>query len=267
MTDKVAVVTGAASGIGRALAQQLGAKGWKLALCDIDAKGLAETAQPLGAMTRALDVSKREAVEAFAAAVLEKHGHVDLVVNNAGVDLAETIADVSYADFEWLFGINFWGVVYGTKAFLPAMLKRGSGAIVNVSSVFGLVGWPSHGTYSAAKFAVRGFTEALRHELDGTGVRSICVHPGGIRTNIVRNGRFFKDAEGSATKEASVAMFDGLARTTADKAAQTILRGVERGSRRILIGPDASAIDFIVRLLPRRHFGVFRAFQRWFLRR
>ena len=262
--QKVAVVTGAGSGIGRALAKALSAKGYRLALCDIDAKGLEATAEGTGALTQVLDVSKREAVEAFAKAALERFGHVDVVFNNAGVDVAHSVADVSYEDFEWLFGINFWGVVYGTKAFLPSMIARGSGAIVNISSVFGLVGWPNHGTYCAAKFAVRGFTEALRHELRGTGVRSVCVHPGGIKTNIVRNSRYLKDHDGKIQREGAIALFDLIARTSPELAAKTIIKGLERGSSRILIGPDAAAIDFVHRLFPARYTGVFAAAIRWF---
>jgi NADP-dependent 3-hydroxy acid dehydrogenase YdfG len=263
-TQKVAVVTGAGSGIGRALAGALRAKGYQLALCDIDPKGLEATAAGTGALTQVFDVANRGAVEAFARATLERFGHVDLVFNNAGVDVAHPVAEVSYADFEWLFGINFWGVVYGTKAFLPSMLARGSGAIINISSVFGLVGWPNHGTYSAAKFAVRGFTEALRHELRGTKVRSICVHPGGIKTNIVRNSRYFKDHDGKIQRDGAAELFEKIARTTPEQAANTILRGIERGSTRILIGGDAVGISLVSRLLPMRYFGVFEAVRRWF---
>ncbi len=262
--QKVAVVTGAASGVGRALAGALRAQGYQLALCDLDAAGLEATAAGTGAFTRVLDVANRVAVESFAAATIERFGHVDLVFNNAGVDLAQPIAEVSYADFEWLFGVNFWGVVYGTKAFLPSMLARGRGAIVNISSVFGLVGWPNHGTYSAAKFAVRGFTEALRHELRGSGVRSICVHPGGIKTNIVRNSRYFKDHGGKIAREGAADLFDRLAKTSPEAAARTILRGVDRGSSRILIGGDAAGIDLVHRLLPMRYFSVFEWVRRWF---
>ena len=261
---KVAVVTGAGSGIGRALAAALHARGYSLALCDIDPKGLQETAEGTGALTQVFDVANREAVEAFARATLERFGQVDLVLNNAGVDLAHSVADVSYPDFEWLFGINFWGVVYGTKAFLPSMLARDTGAIVNISSVFGLVGWPNHATYCAAKFAVRGFTEALRHELRGTGVRSVCVHPGGIRTNIVRNSRYFQDHHGKLQRDGAIELFDQLARTSPEQAAKTILRGVERGSTRILIGSDATGIALIQRLLPTRYFSVFEWVRRWF---
>ena len=263
-TTKVAVVTGAGSGIGRALAGALHAQGYQLALCDIDPKGLEATAAGIEALTQVFDVANRDAVEAFARATLERFGHVDLVFNNAGVDVAHSVAEVSYADFEWLFGINFWGVVYGTKAFLPSMMSRGSGAIVNISSVFGLVGWPNHATYSAAKFAVRGFTEALRHELRGTGVRSVCVHPGGIKTNIVRNSRYFKDHDGKVPRERAVELFDQIAKTSPEQAAKTILRGLERGSSRILIGADAVGISLVHRLLPMRYFSVFDAVRRWF---
>ena len=182
MTTPVAVVTGASSGIGRALARQLDAEGYTLVLCDVNEPGLRETQALLqrGSQRVTLDVSRRPAVQAMAAEVIATHGRIDLVINNAGVSVDASIAEVSIEDFEWLFGINFWGVVYGTKAFLPRMLEQGSGTIVNISSVFGMIGVPRQGTYNASKFAVRGFTEALWCELDGTGVTAISVHPGGI---------------------------------------------------------------------------------------
>ena len=167
MTTPVAVVTGASSGIGRALAKQLDAEGYTLVLCDVNEPGLRETQALLqrGSQRVTLDVSRRPAVQAMAAEVIATHGRIDLVINNAGVSVDASIAEVSIEDFEWLFGINFWGVVYGTKAFLPKMLEQGSGTIVNISSVFGMIGVPRLGTYNASKFAVRGFTEALWCEL------------------------------------------------------------------------------------------------------
>ncbi len=254
----VAVITGAGSGIGRALAQLLDARGFRLALNDVNGAALDETRATLKgeAELAAFDVSKRGAMEDFSARVLARFGRADWVVNNAGVDLAQSLSEVSYEDFEWLMGINFWGVVHGTKAFLPALLKQQRGAVVNVSSVFGLVAHPMHGTYCASKFAVRGFTEALRHELRGTGVQVVCVHPGGIKTNIVRNSRFRADA-GGIDKTDAASFFDRIARTSAEKAAQVIADGVQAGKKRILIGSDAVAIDVSQRLLPVAYQGLF----------
>ncbi len=254
----VAVITGAGSGIGRALAQLLDRRGWRLALNDWNEQALEETRATLkGAVELAhFDVSKREAMEGFAAKVVERFGRADWVVNNAGVDLAQSIEKVSYGDFEWIMGINFWGVVYGTKAFLPTLLKQQSGAVVNVSSVFGLIAYKMHGTYCAAKFAVRGFTESLRYELRGTGVHAVCVHPGGIKTNIVRNSRFHAESGGIEHADA-VSFFDRIAATSAEKAAETIARGVDAGRSRILIGNDAKAMDFSQRMLPVAYQSLF----------
>ncbi len=254
----VAVVTGAGSGIGRALAQQLDAEGHALTLCDINEAGLAETAALLRRPPHleALDVSRRPDVEAMAHAVLARHGQVDLVINNAGVSVAATVAELDYDDFEWLFGINFWGVVYGTKAFLPAMLARGQGTVVNVSSIFGIVGFPRQAAYNAAKFAVRGFTEALWQELEGTGVTAVSVHPGGIRTNIARAARV---PRGEAAKRAMVLGFDRSARTSPEEAARVILRGARAKQRRVLVGADAHLMQLAQRLLPGGYPRLFRA--------
>lgn len=268
LQGQVAVVTGAGSGIGRALARKFAECGCRLAISDINGDTLAETAAQLPdtVYTEVVDVSDRDAVVRHAATILARFGHVDIVVNNAGVDLSQTIADVGLDDFRWLMNINFWGVVYGTKAFLPGMLKRHAGTIVNISSIFGIIGWPAHGTYCASKFAIRGFTESLQHELIGTGVRAICVHPGGIDTNIVHNSRFYADQGGGRDKNAVTEEFSRLARTTPEQAASLIVRGIVRNHPRILIGSDAWAFDRIQRLWPRRYFGVVRALE-WFIRR
>jgi len=257
----VAVVTGAGSGIGRALAQRLDAQDYALVLCDINEAGLEGTAHALKRRPtlKPLDVSKRDQVEAMAREALAAHGHVDLVINNAGVAVDSPLADVSYEDFEWLFGINFWGVVYGTKAFLPAMLARKSGVIVNVSSIFGLIAWPRQGTYNAAKFAVRGFTEALWHELEGTGVTAISVHPGGIRTNIAKNARVRHPNDPKRTPERVEREFRRMARTTPETAAEVILRGVENRQRRVLIGADAQVLHLVSRLAPDGYPSLMRA--------
>ncbi len=258
MTTSVAVVTGASSGIGRALAKQLDAEGYSLVLCDVNEPGLRETQSLLerGSQRVTLDVSNRAAVQAMAADVIATHGRIDLVINNAGVTVDASIAEVSLEDFEWLFGINFWGVVYGTKAFLPKMLEQRSGTIVNVSSVFGMIGFPRQGTYNASKFAVRGFTEALWCELEGTGVTAVSVHPGGIKTNIARDAR---SKESAAVKEKLASDFHRVARTTPEQAAEVILRGVYDKKRRVMIGADAQLIQLMSRLLPEAYPSIIAA--------
>jgi len=254
--DRVAAITGAGSGIGRALAVQLAQRGAHLALSDINEAGLAETValcEGFGVKVTSdkVNVAEREAVEAWAAKVVEDHGKVNLVVNNAGVALGATIASMSYEDLKWLMDINFWGVVYGTKAFLPHLKASGEGHIVNLSSVFGLVSIPSQSAYNAAKFAVRGFTDALRMELEieGSPVSCTTIHPGGIKTNIARNGRF---NDSVATNEDELGRlwrdFDRAALTTPRRAASQILTAVERNRRRALIGPDAKVFDLVSRL-------------------
>ncbi len=261
MTTPVAVVTGASSGIGRALAKQLDSEGYHLVLCDVNEPALRETQSLLkrGSQRVTLDVSKRDAVEAMAAEVIARHGRIDLVINNAGVTVDATIAEVSMEDFEWLFGINFWGVVYGTKAFLPTMLAQREGTIVNLSSVFGMIGFPRQGTYNAAKFAVRGFTESLWCELDGTGVTAISVHPGGIKTNIARDARSKATA---GEKEKLATQFAQVARTTPEEAAAVIMRGVYEKKRRVMIGADAQLIQLMSRLLPESYPSIIKALDR-----
>lgn len=262
MTSPVAVVTGASSGIGRALAKQLDAEQYTLVLCDVNEAGLRETQDLLkrGSQRVVLDVSKREQIEKMAADVIAQHGRVDLVVNNAGVTVDQKIVDLNYADFEWLFGINFWGVVYGTKAFLPKMLEQKSGTIVNVSSIFGIIAHPGQAAYNAAKFAVRGFTECLWREVEGTGVHAVSVHPGGVKTNIVRSARLpWTDAGSRAAFEKR---FDRLASTTPEKAAEIILRGVYEKKKRVLVGPDAQVMQLVQRLFPEGYPGVFDTFEK-----
>jgi NAD(P)-dependent dehydrogenase (short-subunit alcohol dehydrogenase family) len=255
---KVAAITGAASGIGRALALALAGRGATVALSDVDEVGLAETERLVSqgggrATTARVDVADRIHVHAWADEVAAEHGKVNLILNNAGVAVASTIEDVSYEDFEWILNINFWGVVHGTKAFLPHLKASGDGHVVNISSVFGLVGVPTQGTYNATKFAVRGFTEALRQELEieGAPVSASSVHPGGIKTNIARSGRVSQRLVGARGKgDATGAWSDKLFITTAERAANTILSGVLKNHRRILVGPDAHVLDALVRLSP-----------------
>lgn len=257
--DKVAAITGAGSGMGRELALELARAGCHLALSDVNERGLAETAlaaREIGVRvtTARVDVADRAAVYAWAERVVSDHGKVNLVFNNAGVALGSTVDGMSYEDFEWLMNINFWGVVYGTKAFLPHLKATRDGHIVNTSSIFGLAGIPSQSAYNAAKFAVRGFTESLRQELDlaECGVSATSVHPGGIKTNIAKAARFSSDMQAftGSDESKSKANFEKLFITTANSAAKTILRAVQRNSRRVLVGPDAVAFDAMVRMLP-----------------
>jgi len=255
-TGRVAAITGAGSGIGRALAVDLASRGAHLALCDIDEAGLAETVarcEGYGVKTTSqrVDVADRAAVEAWAERVVADHGKVNLVINNAGVALGATVESMRYEDFEWLMNINFWGVVYGTKAFLPHLKASGEGHVVNLSSIFGLISVPSQSAYNAAKFAVRGFTDALRMELEieGAPVSVTTIHPGGIKTNIAKNARIDDSlAEMSGDPEQARRDFERAFVTSPDKAARQILAAVQRDRRRALVGPDAKVIDFVSRL-------------------
>lgn len=253
---RVAAITGAGSGIGRALAEQLARRGCELALSDIDESGLAGTVSRcegsgVKVTSQLVDVADRVAVQAWAEQVVDEHGKVNLIFNNAGVALASTVDAMSHEDFEWLMNINFWGVVNGTTAFLPYLKASGDGHIINLSSVFGLVGIPSQSAYNASKFAVRGFTDALRIELEieDCGVSSTTVHPGGIKTNIARNARM-DDSVASLAGSPDEARdgFDRLAMTSPKKAARQILAAVEKDRRRALIGPDAKVFDLVSRL-------------------
>jgi NAD(P)-dependent dehydrogenase (short-subunit alcohol dehydrogenase family) len=258
LAGKVVVVTGAGSGIGRALAEQAGRAGARLALSDWDEQGLGETAERIAAATGhparvdRLDVRDRQAVRAYAESVRADLERVDVLVNNAGVALHGSFDEVAYEDFEWVMDVDFWGVVHGCKAFLPYLVESGDGHLVNVSSVFGLMAVPGQTAYNSAKFAVRGLTEALRQEmlLAGHPVQVTCVHPGGIRTAIVRNAR----VTSSHDKAEVVDRFDNhLARTTPERAAEVIWSGVLAGRPRVLVGTDAKLLDACVRLLGSRY--------------
>lgn len=258
---RTAVITGAGSGIGRAMAQRLAGRGCPVALCDWDEEGLQETAATLDGPTflRKLDVRDRGAQMAFAAAVAEWAPQpIALVFNNAGVTVSQTAAEAAAEDDEWVVDVNFWGVVHGTRAFLPILLKQDAGAIVNVSSVFGIIGFPTQSAYCASKFAVRGYTESLRHELRDTHVRAIAVHPGGIATNIVKHARFHVDDRGNTDKSVLEKEFQKVARTSPAKAAEIIHRGVERGKDRILVGGDAGFLSILTRVAPVRYFDVMQ---------
>ncbi len=251
-TGKVAVITGAGSGIGRALALELAQRGAKLALSDVDVNGLEETvrrAEALGAEVKSdfLDVTQRETVLDYADAVAARFGKINQIYNNAGIAYHGDVESSSFKDIERIVDVDFWGVVNGTKAFLPHIQASGDGHIVNISSLFGLLAMPSQAAYNAAKFAVRGFSEALRIELliSKAPVKMTVVHPGGIKTAIARNATVADNYD-----QASVAkFFDAkLAKTTPDKAAKTILAGVEKGKGRVLIGADAIALDLLQRV-------------------
>lgn len=263
-TDRVAAVTGASSGIGRALALELASRGSHLALCSFSNQdGLAETARlaslhGVKVTVARVDVSSREQVYAWAEQVVRDHGAVHMVFNNAGVAFAGSVADASCHDYEWLMGINFWGVVHGTKAFLPHLEASGRGHIVNMSSVFGLFSSPGMSAYNSSKFAVRGFTESLRQELElaNSRVSATCVHPGGVRTSIAASARLSETLEKlpDETKADGRRMFEILLRTTTpERVARVVLRGVEKNSRRVLVGVDAHAADFMQRFLPSLH--------------
>lgn len=248
---KVAVVTGAGSGIGQALAVELGRSGAKLAISDINTEGLAATEERLkaiGAPVKAdrLDVTEREAFELYADAVAEHFGKVNQIYNNAGIAFAGDIEISQFKDIEKVMDVDFWGVVNGTKVFLPHLIASGDGHVINVSSVFGLFSVPGQAAYNAAKFAVRGFTEALRQEMlvAGHPVKVTTVHPGGIKTNIVRNMTTVGDVDHAQLTKT----FDKkLANTSPEKAAKIILDGVRKNRARVLVGPDAKVLDLIVR--------------------
>ncbi|MCW2594299.1 MAG: acetoin dehydrogenase [Jatrophihabitans sp.] len=254
---KVAVVTGAASGIGRALACELARRGASVAISDVDEVGLAETARRvrvIGAHVheQRLDVIDRGAVLAYADRVAAEFGRVNLIFNNAGIAFTGDIADMSFEQIERVVDVDFWGVVNGTKAFLPHLIASGEGHVVNVSSLFGILSVPGQGAYNAAKFAVRGFTEALRQEMliSGHPVQVTCVHPGGIKTAIARNA----GAVAGHDQAALAAFFDSkLAKTSPDAAARSILRSVSVNAPRALVGFDAKLLDILVRLVGARY--------------
>jgi NAD(P)-dependent dehydrogenase (short-subunit alcohol dehydrogenase family) len=257
---RTAFVSGAASGMGRAVALRLAAHGCPVAIVDQDGDGLRETAELISGpvLARTLDVRDRQAQMAFAAEVDEwAPTPLGMVLNNAGVGTSQSIADGSVEDDEWVLDINLGGVINGTRAFLPILLRQDSGVIVNTSSVFGLVGIPFQSAYCTSKFAVRGFTESLRHELRATGVSAVTIHPGGVKTNIARNARYHAHPmEPGLSHEEAATRFEAMCFTTPESAAKIIHEGVKAGRSRVLVGPDAYAFDALARLAPTRYFDV-----------
>jgi NAD(P)-dependent dehydrogenase (short-subunit alcohol dehydrogenase family) len=255
LQNRVAALTGAGSGIGRALAVALAREGATVALADRDANGLAETQRLVtaagGASTRhLLDVSDEAAVNAFARDVLAAHGHVDVLINNAGVSIFGTVAELSTDEIRWLMDVNFWGVVYGCKAFLAPLRARPEACIVNVSSVFGIWAPAGQSAYAASKFAVRGFTESLRAELSDTGVRVITVHPGGIKTAIARSSRVAAAADAARAAAMTKVFDERFLVSPPEVVANDVLAAIASGRDRVLTGNDASRIDLLMRLLP-----------------
>ncbi|MDI1301307.1 MAG: SDR family NAD(P)-dependent oxidoreductase [bacterium] len=268
LKGRVVAISGAGSGIGRALAQEFARHGARLSLCDINLDAVTATADALAregveVMTQRVDVGSREDVAAWAEATRSRFGSCNIVVNNAGVALSGAVPALRIEDYEWIMRINFWGVIYGTKAFLPLLEASGEGHIVNISSVFGLTAQPLMSGYNASKFAVRGFTESLRQDLElaSSCVSATCVHPGGIKTNIAKAARV--DASVSAltgrpaaeaTREFELSFF-----TTPERAAGIIVNAVRRNRRRVLVGPDARLYDWMARLLPSFYQRIFTA--------
>ncbi len=258
LRGKSVVVTGAASGIGRALALSCAAEGARLLLADLDEAGLSAVAQAVRTQGAGdchavvTDTGDEAAIHALAAHAQRLLGGADVVFNNAGVSLVAPVESLESADAHWLMNINFWGVVHGCRAFIPQMRARPEAVLVNVSSVFAMVSVPTQSMYNASKAAVRAFSDALREELRGTPVRVLCVHPGGIRTNIARRARIVDLSDVADSAEQMHAQFDQVARTTPEQAAARILRALRRGDTRLMIGADARALDLLYRAVPSR---------------
>jgi short-subunit dehydrogenase len=257
-------ITGAASGIGRALAIELAARGSDLALADRDEAGLQAAAAEIAGKHRVkvtvhrVDVGEPGQITGFARDAIAAHPALNIVVNNAGVALLGQFSEIDQAQMDWLMNINFWGVVHSTRAFLPHLATRAEAHIVNLSSIFGIVAPPGQTAYAAAKFAVRGFSESLRHELQtaNSPVRLSVVHPGGVATNIARNSKTGSGINDNARRSETIERFDRVAKTTPQAAARRIIKGIEKNEPRILIGGDARFIDLLQRLRPGTYWAV-----------
>lgn len=253
--NKVAAITGAGSGMGQQLAILLAKAGCHLSISDVNEKGLAETIElvkpyNVRVTSKKVNVANVEEMRTWAAETVQNHGSVNMIFNNAGVALGSTVEGATYEELEWIMNINFWGVVYGTKEFLPYIKKTGDGHIINISSLFGLTAQPTQSAYNASKFAVRGFTESLRQELDieNCGVSALCVHPGGIRTNIANDARMNDSLRSlGMNPDKSAKAFNKLLRMPPEDAAQQMLDAVLKDKRRLLIGNDAKTLDLIQR--------------------
>lgn len=254
LENKVVALTGAGSGIGRALALALAQRGCHLALADVNASGLETTVARLPAnikvTTHIVDVANKDRVYAWADEVAQAHGGVDVIINNAGVATQCTLEDIDYKDFDWVFDIVFYGVLYGTKAFLPYLRQRPDAHIVNISSVNGFFPFPGNGPYNCAKHAVKALNQTLIQELRGTPIHITSVHPGGIKTNIVRNSRMISPVQKGMTKDKAAARFEKMATTTPEQAAEIIIDGILKNKQRLLVGKDAYVLDMLTRVFP-----------------
>lgn len=254
--EKVVAITGAASGIGRALAIELAKHGCVLALSDVDVKGLGETAAALPSgisfSTHIVDVANQARVIEWAGEVVNEHGCVDIIINNAGVASVASIEEIKQEDFNWVFDICFFGVLYGSKAFMPYLKKRKESYIVNISSVNGFVPFPNNGPYNCAKHAVKALNQTMMQELRDSSVKVLSVHPGGIKTNIARNSRVLGSAAENDGANRIVSRFDRAASTTAEKTAEMVVQGILKNKKRVLVGTDAIVMDIFTRLFPQK---------------
>ncbi len=249
LNNKIAVVTGAGSGIGRATSIALAKKGCHLALVDINADDLKETAELISSTGQqtsqhVVDVSSKAAMEELPHEIIKEHGRINIIINNAGVEITKSFEEQSIDDIEWIVGINFWGVVYGCKFFLPFMRQESEAHIVNISSMFGFYGVPAQSSYCATKFAVRGLTESLRSELHGSNVGVTCIHPGVINTNIMKNDRIV-DSKLATTSEKLMKYM-----TSSETVANKIVTAIEKNKRRVRVGPDSYLTDWLARSSP-----------------
>jgi len=262
--NKVAAITGAGSGMGRALAKSLATRNCHVAISDIDSVALKETQQIIESTTMVsvsghqVDVSNRQQVEQFAADVVARHGKVNMIFNNAGVSVTDSAEHMPYEDIEWLMNINFWGVIYGCKSFLPYFHDVDEAHIINTSSIFGVIAVPSQSAYNASKFAVRGYSYSMRQELLESHIGVSCVQPGGVKTNIIKSSRYVASTNEAPTKEEFVSQFEEIANLTSEQAAEQILRGVLANKAQILVGRDAKTAAFVERIVPTGYLGLIR---------